>query len=50
MLPGIYNALIFVESKALKQLHSWLCNCFSNTAIGKNQPLEIRNGGRAKYK
>ena len=36
---GIYNTLIFVESKALKQAHSWLCNCFSNTAIGKNSAV-----------
>ena len=32
-----YMALIFVKSKALKQAHSWLCNRFSNAAIGKNQ-------------
>jgi hypothetical protein len=31
----IYNALLFVESKALKQAHSRLRNCFSNAAIGK---------------
>jgi hypothetical protein len=36
---GIYNALIFVESKTLKQAHSWLRNCFSNTAIGKNSAV-----------
>jgi hypothetical protein len=41
--------VIFVESKALKQAHSKLCNCFSNAAIGKNQPLENRKGDRAKY-
>jgi len=29
--------LIFVESKALKQAHSGLCNCFSNAAIGKKR-------------
>ena len=29
--------LIFVESKALKQAHSELCNCFSNAAIGKKR-------------
>ena len=46
---GIYSELIFVESKALKQAHSRLRNCFSNAAIGKNQPLEIRNRDRAKY-
>jgi hypothetical protein len=31
---GIYGELILVESKALKQAHSNLCNCFSNAAIG----------------
>jgi len=30
---------IFVESKALKQAHSWLRNCFSNAAIGKNSAI-----------
>ena len=29
-----YSELIFVESKALKQAHSKLCNYFSNAAIG----------------
>ena len=63
---GFYYEMIFVESndcmdaggrathggvaEALKQAHSCLCNCFSNAAIGKNQQLENRNGGRAKYK
>ena len=28
-----YSELIFVESKALKQAHSKLCNCFINAAI-----------------
>ena len=46
---GNYSALIFVESKALKQEHSRLRNCFSNAAIGKNRPIEIRNCDRAKY-
>ena len=46
---GLYSELIFVESKALKQLHSLLCACFSNAAIGKNKQIENRNGGRAKY-
>ncbi len=46
---GIYSELMFVESKALKQAHSWLCNCFSNAAIGNNQPIENRNRDRAKY-
>jgi len=41
--------LILVESKALKQAHSKLSNCFSNAAIGKNRPPENRNRGRAKY-
>ena len=31
---GIYSELIFADSKALKQAHSKLCNCFSNAAIG----------------
>jgi len=30
----LYRALILVESKALKQAHSKLQNCFSNAAIG----------------
>ena len=47
---GIYSALIFVESKALKQAHSELRNCFSNAAIGKKQPIEIHNCSGAKYK
>ena len=29
--------LIFVESKAQKQAHSELCNCFNNAAIGKSE-------------
>jgi len=29
--------------------HSGLRNGFSNAAIDKNQPLEIRIGDRAKY-
>jgi len=33
---GKYSELIFVESKVLKQAHSWLRNCFSSVAIGKN--------------
>ncbi len=33
---GIYSALIVADSKALKQAHSKLRNCFSNAAIGKN--------------
>jgi len=47
---GFYSALILVESKALKQAHSKLRNCFSNAAIGKNRPSENRNRGRVKYK
>ena len=31
---GIYSELIFVESKALKQAHSKLCNYFRNASIG----------------
>ena len=46
---GFYSNLIFVESKVLKQAHSSLCNYFSNAAIGKNQPIENRNCGRAKH-
>ncbi|WP_428356671.1 alpha/beta hydrolase [Methyloprofundus sp.] len=57
---GEYNEQIFVDSKAcpvldagtLKPAHSRLRNDFSNVAIGKNQPLEIRSRsrGHAKYK
>jgi len=47
---GFYSELILVESKALKQAHSKLSNCFSNAAIGKNRPPENRNRDRAKYK
>jgi len=36
---GIYKLLIFVDSKALKQAHSKLRNCFSNAAIGKNSAV-----------
>jgi len=36
---GIYKLLIFVDSKALKQAHSKLRNCFSNVAIGKNSAV-----------
>jgi hypothetical protein len=46
---GFYSDFIFVERKALKRAHSRLRNCFSNAAIGKNQPVENRNCGRAKY-
>jgi hypothetical protein len=46
---GFYSEVVFAEGKALKQAHSKLCNCFSNAAIGKNQPIENRNGDRAKY-
>ncbi|NOR80608.1 MAG: hypothetical protein GQ529_07200 [Methyloprofundus sp.] len=31
----LYSNLVFAESKALKQMHSWLRNCFSSVAIGK---------------
>lgn len=38
--------MILVRSKTQKQAHS----CFSNAAIGKNQPLEIRSWDCKKYK
>jgi hypothetical protein len=31
---GIYGRVILFESKARKQAHSRLCNCFRNAAIG----------------
>jgi hypothetical protein len=37
------------ESKARKQAHSKLCNCFRNAAIGQNGTSENRKCGRAKY-
>ncbi|SMG62599.1 secreted protein [methanotrophic bacterial endosymbiont of Bathymodiolus sp.] len=46
----IYNESVCVESKTLKQAHSWLRNWFSNAAIDKKRPLENRNRGRAKYR
>ncbi len=42
---GIYSALAFGEGIT----RSKLGNSFSNTAIGKTQPLEIRNHNAAKY-
>lgn len=36
---GFYSELIFVRSKALKQAHSKLCNCFSNAAIGNKSAV-----------
>jgi hypothetical protein len=46
---GIYSELFFVESKALIQAHSWLCNCISNTAIGKKAAVRNPHRDRAKY-
>jgi len=46
---GNYNALIFVESKVLKQAHSKLRTCFSNAAISKNSVVRIRSRDHVKY-
>ncbi len=43
------GVIIFVNSKALKQAHSQLCNSFSNAGIGKNYLLENRNHDCVKY-
>jgi hypothetical protein len=43
------HELIFVENKVQNQAHRWLRNCFTNAAIGKNQPLEIHIRDRTKY-
>jgi hypothetical protein len=37
------------DSKARKQAHSELCNCFRNAVIGQKSALENRKCGRAKY-
>lgn len=39
----IYSQLFFIESKAIKQLHSGLHNSFSNATFNTNLPLEICN-------
>ena len=36
---GFYNKFIVAEIKA----HRSLCNCFNNTAIGKDKQIENRN-------
>jgi hypothetical protein len=46
---GIYIALIFVDSEALKQAHSKLRNRFSNAVYRQNRPIEIRIRDYAKY-
>jgi hypothetical protein len=46
---GFYGKAILFESKARKQAHSKLCNCFRNAAIGQKSASEIRKCGSAKY-
>ncbi|PKM36724.1 MAG: hypothetical protein CVV06_09600, partial [Gammaproteobacteria bacterium HGW-Gammaproteobacteria-10] len=40
---------ILFGSKARKQAHSKLCNCFRNAATGQKSALENRKCGRVKY-
>ena len=47
---GFYDKAILFESKARKQAHSRLCNCFRNAAIGQNSTSENRKCGRAEYR
>ena len=46
---GFYGNAILFESKARKQAHSKLCNCFRNAAIEQKSELENRKCDRAKY-
>ena len=46
---GFYGNAILFGSKARKQAHSKLCNCFRNAATGQKSALKNRKCGRAKY-
>jgi|GEM_PF-1034761 hypothetical protein len=46
---GFYGNAILFGSKARKQAHSKLCNCFRNAATGQKSASENRKCGRAKY-
>jgi hypothetical protein len=48
-VSGFYGKAILFDSKARKQAHSELCNCFRNAVIGQKSALENRKCGRAKY-
>jgi hypothetical protein len=46
---GFYGKAILFDSKARKQAHSKLCNCFRNVATGQKSASENRKCVRAKY-